>query len=188
MLDYANPGTFATVFIALYVAHGVADHWLQTDYQAATKGKRDWEGVGACATHVGVYILAASVLLFVVDAVFGLELTVAGVLIGQAISAVTHYWADRRFTLARLCDRLGIGGFYRLGAPREVVAYTNTDLQRVELYRRENAPSDQTWHRQMLVSDHQSWDNPSLGTGAYVLEQWWHIFWLFIAAIVTVIL
>jgi hypothetical protein len=37
---------------------------------------------------------------------------------GQLVSAVTHYWADRRTTLARLADALGKGGYYRLGAPR----------------------------------------------------------------------
>lgn len=33
-------------------------------------------------------------------------------------AAVTHYWADRRFTLSRLAEVLGSGSFYRLGAPR----------------------------------------------------------------------
>jgi hypothetical protein len=176
----ADPGAFAVVFIALYVAHGLADHWLQTDYQAATKGKPGRLGAAACGTHVGVYIMTAAAFLLAISAVCGLQLTVAGVLAGQAVSGVTHYWADRRFTLARFCDRLGKGSFYRLGMPRPVRAARFTDTHGRESVQLRLAVDAETAP--------VSWDNPSLGTGAYVLDQWWHISWLFVAAIVTVIL
>ena len=68
---------------------------------------------------------------------------------GLAVNAGTHYWADRRFTLAALCERTGKGAFYRMGAPRP---------------------------------GHD--DQLHLGTGAYVLDQSWHIFWMFAAALI----
>lgn len=84
---------------------------------------------------------------------FDLHTHPAGFLLGQVVSAVSHYWADRRSTLARLCDRVGLGGFHRLGQPRE-----GRD------------------------------DNPTLGTGAYALDQSWHWAFLFVTALVTVLL
>jgi hypothetical protein len=69
---------------------------------------------------------------------------------GLAVSAGSHYWADRRSTLAALAELVpGKGSFYRLGTPR---------------------PGRD--------------DNPTLGTGAYALDQAWHTGWLLIAALV----
>lgn len=177
---YPNIGEFAGIFIAFYIAHGVADHWLQTGYQAANKGRRDWAGVWACARHVASYTACTLVLVLFVAGTFGLRLSWLGLIAGQVISAATHYWADRRYTLAGLCEVLGKGDFYRLGAPREVAAFvTNRPRSEVpppvRLY--EGYPTSPV-----------GWDNPSLGTGAYALDQWWHLWWLFIAAAITVIL
>ena len=41
-----------------------------------------------------------------------------GIVAGLGIDAVTHWWADRRSTLAWLARVTGKGEFYRLGAPR----------------------------------------------------------------------
>lgn len=142
--------TFATVLPSLLVAHNVADHWVQTSHQAANKGRPDGAGRWACFKHVASYTLVTVLAVGLVWTVLGLPITVAGFVAGHLVSAVTHYWADRRFTLSRLAELLGLGGFYRLGAPR-----TGKD------------------------------DNPSLGTGAYVLDQSWHWAWLFVAALVT---
>lgn len=76
-----------------------------------------------------------------------MPITVAGFVVGQLVSAVTHYVAARRRPLAALAARLGKARFWALGAPRP---------------------------------GHS--DNPSLGTGAYVLDQSWHHGWLLIAA------
>lgn len=50
---------FAAVFIALYIAHSVGDHWVQTSHQAAHKGENDRTpgqcsraGRIACTLHV----------------------------------------------------------------------------------------------------------------------------------------
>ncbi|HEX6519650.1 MAG TPA: hypothetical protein VF070_06480 [Streptosporangiaceae bacterium] len=64
---------------------------------------------------------------------------------------MSHYWADRRFTLGRLVEALGKREFYRLGAPRR-----GRD------------------------------DNPSLGTGAYFLDQSFHTAMLLVSALIII--
>lgn len=145
-----NPLTFAVVMPTLLVAHMIGDHWVQTSHQANTKGQRDTLGRLACAAHVASYTVTTAVLIGLVWVLFELPISPLWFIVGQLVSAVTHYWADRRFTLAGLCDQINKGGFYRLGMPR--------------------AERD---------------DNPSLGTGAYALDQSWHWAWLFVAGLLT---
>lgn len=145
--------TFAVVLPGLLVAHQVADHWVQTDHQAGRKGAAGWPGRMACAAHVGTYTLVTAAVVAVLWVVLGLGITPAGFVVGQLLSAVTHYWADRRAVLARLVALVGITGFYRLGVPR---------------------PGRD--------------DNPSLGTGAYALDQSWHWLWLGMAALLTAVI
>jgi ABC-type Fe3+ transport system permease subunit len=144
--------TFAVVLPALLVAHNVADHWVQTGHQAAVKGQRDWSGRVACVAHVASYTAVTAGVVAVLWALLGLAVTVPGFMLGQAVSAVTHYWADRRFTLAWLARLFGKSAFYGLGAPRP-----DRD------------------------------DNPTIGTGAYVLDQAWHWLWLLAAALLTAV-
>lgn len=73
----------------------------------------------------------------------------------SAIDAATHYWADRRTTLKRLADRCGKAEFYSLGTPTHA------------------------GHPVTAKGEYA----PTLGTGAYALEQSWHILWLFVAAL-----
>lgn len=137
-----TPGTFAAVFAALYAAHMVADHWVQTEHQAAHKGDvgaDSWRGRRAALAHVATYTACAALALAAVVLVTRLDVSVARVAAGLAVSAATHYWADRRWTLRWLMVRVGHGPFAALGGP--------------------------------------------LG-GAYLLDQSWHIGWLFIAALV----
>ena len=133
--------------------------------------------------HVATYTITTALMVGVVWLLFDLPISPAGFLLGQAASAGTHYWADRRFTLQRLCERLGKGNFYRLGAPRNVAAFalaptrgtwTTSDYRTVELHDDNDAQV--------------GWDNPSLGTGAYALDQSWHWLWLFVAALLTALI
>jgi len=50
--------------------------------------------------------------------VLGLLLSPGQVAAGLAVSAVTHYIADRRTPLRKLAELIGSGGFYALGCPR----------------------------------------------------------------------
>lgn len=142
--------TFAVVLPALLVAHNVADHWVQTGHQAAYKGQRGNAGRRACAAHVASYTAVTALVVALLSLVLDLDVSPVGFVVGQLVSAVTHYWADRRFTLAALARLTGHTPFYVLGAPR-----SGRD------------------------------DNPSLGTGAYALDQAWHWLWLLVAALLT---
>lgn len=98
--------TFAAVFAALYAAHAVADHWIQTQHQANHKGAPGWRGRLACARHVATYTAAALAALLALAWRCGLDLSPAAVSAGLAVSAVTHYIADRRAPLRWMADRL----------------------------------------------------------------------------------
>lgn len=178
--------TFAVVLPTLLVAHNVADHWVQTDWQAQNKGRRDSTGREACLQHVCFYTMTTIIFVGAMWLLFDLPISPAGFLLGQSVSAVTHYWADRRFTLERLCERLGKGGFYRLGEPREVTASADPVVIPIS-----PSVTDTVGSHPVLLrnTDGQvvKWDNHSLGTGAYALDQSWHWFWLFVAALVTAI-
>ncbi|WP_329087944.1 DUF3307 domain-containing protein [Streptosporangium sp. NBC_01469] len=140
---------FAAVFVALFAAHSVGDHWVQTHHQACAKGAPTAAGRLACLRHVVTLTATKTAALAALALVTGLTLHPIALLAGLGVDALSHYWADRRMTLARLAEALGKGGFYRLGAPRP-----GTD------------------------------DAPHLGTGAYALDQSWHIGFLFIAALI----
>lgn len=137
--------------VALFAAHQVGDHWLQTHGQAMTKGGTGWAARGACARHVLVLVVVKVAALLAAFAVVGLPIRPLWWAASLGVDAVSHYWADRRTTLRCLAGLLGEGkaAFFELGAPR---------------------PGRD--------------DNPSLGTGAYALDQSWHIGWLFIAALI----
>lgn len=108
--------TFAATFAALYAAHEFGDHWVQTHGQACAKGGPGWAGRRACAAHVATLAATKGVALAALVVVTGLTLAPAAVAVALVIDAVSHYWADRRTTLAALAERLGKGAFYRLGA------------------------------------------------------------------------
>lgn len=94
---------FGTAFAALFAAHHVADHWIQTQGQASRKVLPSWEGRVACAAHVGTYTLTLLVALATVGALGNVRLT----LLALVANGITHYVADRRVVLRRLADWLG---------------------------------------------------------------------------------
>ncbi|MEU5932827.1 MULTISPECIES: DUF3307 domain-containing protein [Micromonospora] len=109
---------FAAVFVALFVAHQVADHWIQTQHQADCKGRPGWPGRIACAAHVATYTLTALVALAALALSTDLDVSPGRAAAGLTISAVTHYIADRRTPLKRLAELTGSAKFYALGCPR----------------------------------------------------------------------
>ncbi len=141
--------TFAAAFAALYAAHQVGDHWIQSQHQADHKGLPGWAGRWNCAKRVVTYGLTQLAALALLAIFAELPLHPATLAAGMAVNLATHYIADRRTPLLRLAMATGSARFWRLGAPRP---------------------------------DHD--DNPSLGTGAYALDQSWHVGWLFISALI----
>lgn len=118
MMDHSLPAaTFAAVFAALYVAHSVGDHWVQTSRQAAAKGGPGWPGRLACARHVLTLTVTKGVLLAPVVVFLGLSVSVLGLVIGLGADMISHYWADRRSTLAGFAAKCRKTEFYILGTP-----------------------------------------------------------------------
>ncbi|WKK21662.1 DUF3307 domain-containing protein [Streptomyces olivoreticuli] len=149
--------TFAAVFVALYVAHGLGDHWVQTSHQAAAKGQPGWAGRLADARHVTTLTVTKLIVLLPVAAVLGLHLSALGLTLGLGVDAVSHWWADRRSTLAWLARIAGQAEFYSLGTPAHP-AHPVTAEGRPAVH---------------------------LGTGAYALDQSFHHLWLLVAALIT---
>jgi hypothetical protein len=140
----------AGVFVALYAAHMIGDHWVQTHHQALSKGAVGWSGRWANTCHVTTLTLTKLTAVAALLLVTGARVSPAHLALGLGVDALSHWWADRRSTLAALAERVGKAEFYGVGAPRP-----GCD------------------------------DRPCLGTGAYALDQSWHIGWLFIAALIT---
>ncbi|MEU6365429.1 transcriptional regulator [Streptomyces sp. NPDC046931] len=113
-----DAATFAAVFVSLYVAHSVGDHWVQTSHQSAHKGRPGWVARLADTRHAATLTATKVAVLLPVAWLLDLRLSVLGTVAGLGIDAVTHWWADRRSTLAWLAKVTGKGEFYRLGAPR----------------------------------------------------------------------
>jgi hypothetical protein len=69
-----------------------------------------------CAAHVGTY--TATLALFLLAAAWWLRLPLSGgwIASGLAVSAVTHYFADRRSPLRKLAERTGSGQFWATGS------------------------------------------------------------------------
>ncbi|MET8627737.1 hypothetical protein ABZW30_29000 [Kitasatospora sp. NPDC004669] len=112
---------FAAVYALLRSAADVADHWVQTDHQASAKGQHDHTdgqssaaGRRACAAHVAAYTATQGAVLLAGARLLGVRLRPGPVTAALALSAVTHYVADRREPLRRLADATGKGNFVRL--------------------------------------------------------------------------
>jgi hypothetical protein len=103
---FADPGTVAAVGAALYVAHQVGDHWVQTQRQADHKGNPGWYGRWQCAAHVATYTATAVVALAALAAVTGWRPGLWPTVAGLAVSAISHYVVDRRRPLRWMADRL----------------------------------------------------------------------------------
>lgn len=136
---------FGVVLPTFLVAHSVADHWVQSDADAAAKGGHDRAARIACARHVATYTLTLAVALTTAAVVLGVAVSILGAVVGLALNAAAHYWADRRDPLRRLAEATGKGKFWQLGAGH-------------------------------------------LGSGAYALDQSWHVGCLWVAALLTVAL
>jgi hypothetical protein len=106
---------FAAVLGAYLTGHQVADYWVQTGGQAARKGMPGWAGRRACAAHVATYTLTLAGCLALAAWWLALPVSPGWAAAGLAVSAVTHYAADRRAPLARLAIRAGKESFWSSG-------------------------------------------------------------------------
>ncbi|WP_019548578.1 hypothetical protein [Streptomyces sulphureus] len=82
-------------YAALMAAHEVGDYILQRDSDAVAKGKHGPDGAAACLRHVASYTATQAVALAAADRYLRLGLGWRRASAGLALSAVTHYVADR---------------------------------------------------------------------------------------------
>lgn len=127
----------AAVYAALTAAHEIADHWVQIDAQAVAKGEPGREGARACAFHVATYTSTQAAALLAADRLLGLRIGWKRAALGLAISAGTHYVADRQ------------GGHWRDEHPRGIVRLAASTGHAKWLKRDPNAGylMDQSWHK-----------------------------------------
>jgi hypothetical protein len=160
---------FAATGLALYVGHHVGDYWVQTEAETRHKGDAGWTGRLTCAAHVSTYVLTQGVCLALVWLV--LDLPGGGwrrSVVALAVSGVTHYAADRRehglmFWLARRLP--STRDFLTLGKPRSMITF---------------ASDGAGWGSRRVTLD-----QPTLGTGAWALDQSWHLFFgVFVPALI----
>jgi hypothetical protein len=85
----------AVAYGALTAAHEVGDYLVQRDTDAQKKGHAGKEGAAACARHVASYTATQALALWVADRYLGLGLDRRRAVAGLALSAATHYAADR---------------------------------------------------------------------------------------------
>lgn len=128
---------FAATYAALTASHEVADHWVQVDAQAVTKGQLGPEGARACASHVLTYTATQALALAAVARTTGMRLSWRRAAAGLALSAVTHYVADRQ------------GGHWRDPRPRGLVRLAAATGHAGWLARDPGAGylMDQSWHK-----------------------------------------
>ncbi|QCX81200.1 hypothetical protein C9F11_38085 [Streptomyces sp. YIM 121038] len=131
----------AAVWAALSASHEVADLWMQIDAQAVAKGKPGRDGAIACAKHVATYTATQALAVVAADRLLGLRLEWRRAALGLAVSAATHYAADRQ------------GGHWRDPEPRGVVKLAAATGHAGWLQRDPNAGylMDQSWHKGWLA-------------------------------------
>jgi hypothetical protein len=173
--------TTLLAFAAMLAVHGIADLWVQTHHQALHKGDHSWPGRWNCARHVATYTACTllAVLLVTRWLDLGAHATGWGITAGQALSAVTHYAIDRRWTLAAWARALGKHDLHALGAPRRLQVYAVHVTTGTTVGGR---------HRHAEETVLVPLDQSVLGTGAYHLDQSLHVGWLFVAALLTALL
>lgn len=86
---------FAALYAALTAAHEVGDYWAQQDADAVAKGKPGREGAAACLRHVAGYTATQAAALAAANRAFDLRVSWPRAAAGLALSAATHYLADR---------------------------------------------------------------------------------------------
>lgn len=132
---------FAVAYALLTGSHELADHWVQIDAHATVKGQRGPRGARACTLHVASYTATQAAALTAANRLLGLRLGWRRAGAALAISAVTHYIADRQ------------GGHWRDEHPRGVVRLASATGHAGWLQRDPGAGYllDQSWHKAWIT-------------------------------------
>lgn len=120
-----DPAAFGAVLAALWAAHDLADHVLQTEYQAHHKACEGRHGYRALAGHVASYSAVQVVALAALRGGFAPARVAAGV----AFSAGTHALLDRRWPVRWILEHTGHDDYAlsHVQAERELLVCANVD-------------------------------------------------------------
>lgn len=94
-MSTSTAAAYAAVHAALTAAHEAGDYFVQRDADARDKGKHGHTGRAACLRHVTSYTATQALALLAADRGFHLRLNWKRAAAGLALSAATHYVADR---------------------------------------------------------------------------------------------
>jgi hypothetical protein len=132
---------FAAAYATLTASHEFADHWVQIDAQATAKGAPGPIGARACAQHVATYTATQAAALLAANRTLDLGITWRRATAGLAISAFTHYIADRQ------------GGHWADKHPRGLVRLASVTGHAGWLQRDPGAGylMDQAWHKAWIA-------------------------------------
>lgn len=111
--ERVDPAMFGAVLAVLWAAHDVADHVVQTEYQAARKADPGRVGALALAGHVGSYTAVQLGALAALSVLTGQRLTWRRMFAGVLFSAFSHAFLDRRWPVRRILEWTGHDSFSR---------------------------------------------------------------------------
>ncbi|MEV0237542.1 transcriptional regulator [Nonomuraea sp. NPDC050786] len=156
---------FAVYFAAWFAGHYFADHWVQNHRQAMTKGDPAAAGRSACMRHVLTLTATLAGFGLLAELATGIRPPWYAVLAGLAWNAVTHYWADR-------------AAFHPGKDGRKVTLERIADALRKTDF----------WNLGKGTVKADGSPAPTLGTGAYALDQSFHVAMVFLAALLVQVL
>lgn len=104
--DLPAAARLAALYALVRPASDVADHWVQTDHQAAHKADPGRAGHWALTKHVASYVGTQAAVVAIGARTFGIRVTPGRAAAALALSAVSHYVADRRTPLRKTADAL----------------------------------------------------------------------------------
>lgn len=99
-----NATIFCFAFILMFITHGIADYWLQTDKQAKYKSQQGWFG-SALWGHVIVYTASFVPALVLLGLAFPAQLSVTEYSIALASIGGLHILMDQRGFLYWFCEK-----------------------------------------------------------------------------------
>jgi hypothetical protein len=127
----------AAIYAVLTAAHEVGDHWVQIDADATAKGHAGPDGARACLRHCLTYTATQAAALWAANRALNLGVRPGRAATALAISAATHYYADRH------------GGHWRDPEPRGLVKLAAVTGHAEWLQRdpQSGYALDQSWHK-----------------------------------------
>jgi hypothetical protein len=152
-------------FIGLYAGHSFADHWVQRHEEALGKGAPGLWGQLYCLAHVSSLTMFKIGTLLMVYGATGIWPNLWAAALVLLLDAGTHYWADR-------------AAYHEGKEGRKVTLELLADKLGKTTF----------WNLGKSGVDAEGKPVASLGTGAYALDQSFHVFMILLASVILEVL